>query len=88
MRERESASSDTPTGILKIMCHEHGERLRVLDFIFQPLFCCCSNCSNDMIQTETRFKRTFIYYDTDTQSANFRGNLLCQAVLDLVWILF
>ena len=26
-----------------------------------------------------RFKRTLIYYDTDTQSANFRGNPLCQA---------
>ena len=26
-----------------------------------------------------RFKRTLIYYDTDTQYANFRGNPLRQA---------
>ena len=25
------------------------------------------------------FQRTLIYYDTDTESANFRGNSLCQA---------
>ena len=31
------------------------------------------------IQTYKRFKRTLIYYDTDTQSANVRGNPLCQA---------
>ena len=30
-------------------------------------------------QTHTKFKTTLIYYDTDTQSANFRGNPLCQA---------
>ena len=32
-----------------------------------------------MIQTHKRFKRTLVYYVTDTQSANFRGNPLCQA---------
>ena len=26
-----------------------------------------------------RFKRTLIYFDTDTQYANFRENFLCQA---------
>ena len=26
-----------------------------------------------------RFKRTLIYFDTDTQYANFWGNPLCQA---------
>ena len=26
-----------------------------------------------------RFKRTLIYFDKDTQYANFRGNPLCQA---------
>ena len=26
-----------------------------------------------------RFKRTLIYYDTDTQYANFRGNLLSRS---------
>ena len=31
------------------------------------------------LQTHTRFKRTVIYYDTDTQSENVRGNPLCQA---------
>ena len=31
------------------------------------------------ILTHRRFKRTLIYYDTDTQSTNFRGNPLCQA---------
>ena len=30
------------------------------------------------IQTHVRFKRTLIYYDTDTQSSNFWGNPLCQ----------
>ena len=33
----------------------------------------------DKIQTHERFKRTFIYYDIDTQSAHFRGNPLRQA---------
>ena len=32
-----------------------------------------------MSQTHKRFKRTLIYYDTDTQSANFWGNPLRQA---------
>ena len=31
------------------------------------------------ILTHKRFKRTLIYYDTDTKSAIFRGNPLCQA---------
>ena len=31
------------------------------------------------VQTHKRFKRTLIYYDTDTQSANFWSNPLCQA---------
>ena len=31
------------------------------------------------IQTHKRFRKTLIYFDTDTQSANFRGNPLCQA---------
>ena len=31
------------------------------------------------VQTHKRFKRTLIYLDTNTQSANFRGNPLCQA---------
>ena len=30
------------------------------------------------IQTHERFIRTLIYYDTDTQSTNFRGDPLCQ----------
>ena len=29
-------------------------------------------------QTQKGFKRMLIYYDTNTQSANFRGNPLCQ----------
>ena len=29
--------------------------------------------------THERFKRMLIYYDTDTQSANYGGNPLCQA---------
>ena len=33
----------------------------------------------NQIQTNKRFKRTLIYYDTDSQSANFRGNPLRQA---------
>ena len=33
----------------------------------------------DKIQTHERFKRTFIYYDIDTQSAHFRGDPLRQA---------
>ena len=32
-----------------------------------------------MIQTHKRFKRTLIYYNRDTQSANVRGNPLRQA---------
>ena len=32
-----------------------------------------------LVQTHKRFKRTLIYYDADTQSANFRGNPLRQA---------
>ena len=31
------------------------------------------------IQTQKRFKRTLICYDTNTQSANLRGNPLCQS---------
>ena len=31
------------------------------------------------IQSHIRFKVTLIYYDTDTHSANCRGNPLCQA---------
>ena len=31
------------------------------------------------MQTQKTFNRTLIYYDTDTQSANFRGNPLRQA---------
>ena len=31
------------------------------------------------VQTHKSFKRTLIYYDTDTQSANFWSNPLCQA---------
>ena len=31
------------------------------------------------VQTHKRFKRTLIYLDTNTHSANFRGNPLCQA---------
>ena len=31
------------------------------------------------ILTHKRFKRTLIYYDTDTQSAKFRGSPPCQA---------
>ena len=33
---------------------------------------------NIKIQTHKRFKRTLICYDTDIQSANFRGNPLRQ----------
>ena len=33
-----------------------------------------------IFSTNTKsFKRTLIYFDTDTQYANFRGNLRCQA---------
>ena len=34
----------------------------------------------DQIQIHKRFKRTRIYYDADTQSANLRGDPLCQAM--------
>ena len=30
-------------------------------------------------QNTKRFKRTLIYFDTDTQYANCRGNSLCQS---------
>ena len=33
-------------------------------------------------ETHNRFKTTLIYYDIDTQSANFRGNPLRQATND------
>ena len=36
------------------------------------------NLYKGKIQTE-RFKRTLIYFDTDTQYANFWRNALCQA---------
>jgi len=43
---------------------------------------CHSNHGGSLTEIETghkRFKRTLIYLDTNTQSANFRGNPLCQA---------
>ena len=33
----------------------------------------------DKIQNTKRFKRTLVYFDTNTQYAHFRGNALCQA---------
>ena len=38
-----------------------------------------NNIKADEIQTQKRFKQTLIYFDTDTQYANFRGNPFCQA---------
>ena len=35
--------------------------------------------TQDTSQTHKRFRRTLIYQDTNTQSAHFRGNPLCQA---------
>ena len=32
-----------------------------------------------MTQAQKRFERRLIYFDVDTQNANFRGNPLCQA---------
>ena len=43
---------------------------------------CHSNHGDSLTEIETghkRFKRTLIYLDTNTQSANFRGNPLYQA---------
>ena len=36
-------------------------------------------CCQTQIQTHQRFKRTLIYYDIDTQPANFQGSPLRQA---------
>ena len=43
--------------------------------------CCVSGkfITTALTQAHKRFKRTRIYYDTDTQYANFRGNPLCHA---------
>ena len=42
-----------------------------------------------LIQTRKRYKRMLIYCDTDTKSAIFRGNPLCQAAkrhLTVKWL--
>ena len=33
----------------------------------------------EVLETQTMFKRTLIYLDTDTQNATSRGNPLCRA---------
>ena len=41
------------------------------------------------IQTHQRFKRTLIYYDTDTQSANFQGKLqICFFLSEMTFFFF